>query len=259
MESYRHRESPLHFVAAFLVCAILVGFSVQNRLSWLQTPLTSVTTPVRAPLLGLRFRIEQYVDGIKQLPYQYRLIKDLERKNAQLAVTAQKVTDLEQENTTLRAALKAPIVSGHKLLPARVLSVARNAIIDQGSNGGVQAGQAIVVGDTYLGKVLSTTNRTARIQLVNDPDIDLSAITLSGTLGTVDVKNNQLQIDQVLQKDNLKAEEPVFTRGGESIPAQLLVGTISKIDANPAGVYKSAIISPAITVSDQSVVLVILE
>lgn len=259
MDSYRHSMSPLHFVSAILVCAILIGFSTQNRLGWLERPVTSLTTPVRAPLLSLRFHLEQYAEGVKELPHQYRMIKDLERKNAQLAVTAQKVKDLEQENLTLRAAIKAPIVSEHKLLPARVLSVARNAIIDQGASAGVKEGQAIVVADTYLGKVIATTPHTARIQLVNDPDTDLSAVTLGGTLGTVNVKTGQLQIDQILQKDPLKAEEAVYTRGSEQIPAQLLIGTTTKVDANPSGVYKSATITPAVTISDQSVVLVVLE
>ncbi len=257
METYRP-ISPLHFLAAALVCLISLGLSSQNKLDWLISPVTTVTTPLRRPLLSLRFQIDQGIGALRQLPTQYRLTRDLERRLAELSVTAQKVKTLEQENEVLRNTLKAPAAANHRLLPAQILSLARNAVIDVGSQNGVKAGQAVIVADIYLGKIISVTPHAAKVQLLNDPDTDLAATTLSGALGTVNVQNSQIYLSQVLQKDPLKAEEPVFTRGLD-IPNQLLIGTTKKVNNNPADVYKTAVLTPAARINDQNVVLVVLE
>lgn len=236
---------------------ILIGFDSQHRLNWLASSTNAIFTPLRYPFVNTKLTLVQDWDFLKDLPHQERLIKDLKRRLAELAISSDKLAQATAENEVLRQALKISASADRHLLPAKVISLSRFALINQGTAAGVEVGQAVVSQETIFGVVSETQAQTAKIALLNDPSTKLDARTASGTTGQLSY-DGSLQFGHVLQKEDLKEEEPIFTKGTELIADGLLIGTIKKINQNQTNVYKSATVEPALTLLDSQTVLVIL-
>ncbi len=249
----------LHFITIFLLSLILIGLSSQSKLNFLSNPVNYIAAPLRLPLFQLRYKVNSNFSSIKQFSYQGRLIKDLKRQNANLLVVGQKVKALEAENLALRSTIKSPPTTSAPLLPVKIISLSRFAYINQGSKAGIKPGLPLVVDNTLVGIVTNVTNYISQIRLITDKDTDLPAITSSAVTGQINYQNTTLHLTQVLQKDSLIPEEPIFTKGSELIPAGLLIGTIASIEPNKTNVYQSATITPTITILDQQTVFVILD
>jgi rod shape-determining protein MreC len=196
---------------------------------------------------------------LRQIPYQERLINDLKRQNSVLSVTAQKTAELEKENESLRAVVKSPQIAQHQLLPVRLIGLNRFAFINQGSQSGLKVGQPLVVNDVFLGLISDVASNTAKATLLNDPNLKLDVITSQGTSGTVKFSQNQFEITQILQKDPLFVDDRIFTKTSEMIPANLLLGTVTKIAENQSSVYQTATYQPSINIFEVTNAFVILD
>lgn len=246
-----------HLALSVLLSSLLIVLSYQHRLDFLITPVNSLFNPLRLPLVYLRSNLHRQTEFFRTLPHQYRLIEDYKRQNAALSVTAKMAKDLETENTALRAQVNTPLSPNLRLLPAKVIGITRTAVVNQGEKSGVKPGQAVIREKVILGTVVSVTPNTAKIRLIENADTTLPAVTLNSASGSVISENGQLKFTEVLQKDTLSIDDPLFTKGSESVPEGLLIGNIRSVDSNPSQVYQSASVAPALSVGDQDVVFII--
>lgn len=235
----------IHFFLSLIFALLLIFLSSQKRLDFLSGMINFVATPIRLPFVVLQSKLNQQFLFLRQIPLQNRLIKDLKRQNATLAVITQKVSDLEKENQALRAQIQSPLSKNYRLLPVKIIGLNRYAIIDQGSKAGVSLNLPLVVDNIFLGLVSDLTFNTAKITLLNDPDLNLNVVTNHSTNGTVLNHQNQFELTKVLQKDPLFVDDRLFTKESETIPENLLVGTLTKIVENQSSVYQTAIYQPA--------------
>lgn len=249
----------IHIIPALLLSLILISLSHQNRTSWINKPINTIFTPLRFPFLLTHQFFDHQYQLVTSIPHQYRLIQDLKRQNAQLALDAGNNLDLQKENQTLRNLLSVPVTPDHQILPAKIISLSRFAIINQGSNTGINPGMPAVIDNLLVGIVSSTSPTTSKIQLLTDPDFSLDVITLSQASGKLVFQNNSLMLTNILQKQTISPEEPIYTKGSDTIPSGLLIGTIKSINQNETSVYQSASVTPAITINDQDHILIILK
>lgn len=233
--------------------------SVSQNLDWLTTPITALFIPLRLPFSEVNRLTSQQFSFLKDIPNQGRLIKDLQRQNAALSVQAQQTEQLKVENEALKKIIRSPIAVRHSLLPVKVIGIARFAYIDHGSNHGLKTGQPAISDDTLIGIVDSVSANNARVMLLTDSNLTLSATTSLASTGTLTFTSNHLVIKEVLQKQPLQVDDRVFTAGTEQIPANLLIGTIQQIDSDPSAVYQTGIIKPALTLADHQTLFVILD
>lgn len=247
-----------HLVLTLLVSTIITSLSYQQRLNFLVSPISQLTTPVRQPFFGLRRNLDNQLQFISNLPHQQRIIDDLKRQNAQLSLLAQKTKQLEAENQALKDVLSANITPNHQVLPVQVISLSRYAIINQGTSNGLAQGMPIVTDDILLGIITRTSANTSQVRLLTDPDTNIPATTLNQASGNLIFTHNTLQLTQVTQKQVLNPEEPVFTTGSETIPPGLLIGTIKQITSNDSDVYQTATITPAATITQHQHLFVII-
>lgn len=247
-----------HFFLGAVLCGVILGLHSQQRLDWLTGPVNRLLYPVRFPFVAANSWLTVQLQTVRNLPHQERLIKDLKRRNSELSLQADRAARLEAENSVLRTALKIPVAAPFKILPAQVITLSRYALIDQGSLAGVKSGQAVVSDGVFLGTIGEVQSRSARVMLLADPATELTARTASGVSGQVRYASNVLKLEQIPQKDPLEVEEPVFTKGNETIPGGLLIGHIKVLDETPAAVYKSASLEPALTIGDFQTVLVLI-
>lgn len=248
-----------HFLIGITLSLIFLFLSLNHSLGWLTTPLTSLFSPIRYPLVQInRLTVEQ-LNSLKQIPHQQRIIKDLQRQNAALSVLAQTSQQEAQENEALRKIIRSPVAAPHRLIPVKVVGIARFAYLNHGSNDGLKAGLAVVTDDIFIGVIDSVTNSSARVKLLTDPDLRLDVITSLGSAGEISFSGNNLKIDQVLQKDPLQKDDRVFTRGSTLIPENLLLGTVTQVNSKQSDVYQSALVRPAAAISDSQLLFVILD
>lgn len=254
------RNFPLiHFLLSLIFSLILIFLSTKNKVAFISQTVGFTLTPIRLPLFNLHSFFDHQLSSLHQIPHQERLIKDLKRQNAALSVLAQKATELEKENLSLRALIKTPPPSSKPLLPVKIIGINRYAFINQGEKNGVKSGQALVSENIFLGVVSSVSPNTAKVTLLNDPDVILSAVTSNSSTGLVKFNQNQFQLTQILQKDPLSADDRIYTQTKDLIPENLLVGTVSQILDNQSSVYQTAIYQPAINIFEIENAFIILD
>ena len=139
--------------------------------------------------------------------------------------------------------------------------------IDQGTAGGVAENMAVISSGGLVGHVIRTGPSSSVVQLIIDPDsfvagrLDVSdqAGLLAGQ-GTDDLQMSQLPTDAEVLPD-----ERVLTAGyriadvGQSLyPANLLIGTVSRVMDEDSATEKFVTVRPAVDFSSLSLVLVVL-
>lgn len=256
------RQAPFpttHLLLTTVLSTILLILSLQKRDSLIINPINYIFAPLRVPFSSLNSAFVKTHLFIKQIPHQGRLIKDLQRQNATLATSANKALEKELENEALKKLVNAKGLSPRPHLTAKVIGLSRFAYLNQGSNNGVKEGLPVIVDNILIGIIKSVSSSTSKVALLTDQDTNLTASTLSGSTGQLVFNNTTLKLDQVLQKESLTIQEPVFTKGSELVPNGLLIGTIKQINENEASVYKEAEIKEAASIHDQEIVFIILE
>lgn len=234
-----------HFLTAIALSAVLLLLHSKNKTTLLTQMVGLAFTPMQGPFVDANLWLKTQGEFLRNLPHQDRIIKDLKRRTSELALLSAKAAELERENISLRAVVSAPVLKSHSLLPVKVLGMTRFAIVQGGEKDGVRKDQTVVSDGVYAGVVVEVWQHSSRIRLLFDSETRLEARTLSGTSGIVIYQGGRLLFSQVIQKEPLKAEEPLFTKGNANLPDGLLIGMVEKIDESPSSVYKSATVEPA--------------
>ena len=187
-------------------------------------------------------------------------IKDLTKENARLrqeniALVA-RIGDreaLENENDFLRKSLKITIKNIQPALAAGMFMIdfdppGYNALINRGSNHGVTAGQVVITEEGVLvGRIKEILPTTSRVQLINDPALEISAQVLGKpTMGiTKGNLENGIILNLVVQEDQIAEGDTIISNGNDGFPAGLTIGRVSYIEANDSAVFKKVKIDPA--------------
>lgn len=246
------------FLIVFAISILLFGLDHQQILNTPKDLINQIATPLQIPFVFARKKIEQLSLNIKSIPTQQRQVKDLERRLLELSLKANKADEYEKELSLLKNNSKIESAKGYTVLTAKVISLTRFAIINRGAKDGIRPGLAVIIDDSLVGIVKSVLDHRSLVQLLKDPQTELDVISLGGTVGKLRYQDNALVAQEVLQKNQLNKEEPVFTKGSQEIPDGLLVGYINKIEEKPSSVYKHAHIDQAHEIFDQSQVIVAL-
>jgi rod shape-determining protein MreC len=243
-------------VIALALSILILGLDHQQILNAPKNLTLRLTSPIQKPFYLAKSKATQLWSDAKTLPYQSRRIKELERRLSEATLLAQKSGELEKELSLIKQSSKIISNDNYTKITAQVVSLTRFAIIDKGDKDGIKIGHAVIINDSLVGIIKSTLPNSSQIQLLKDPEISLEIVTLSGAVGKLKYQDNTLQAHEILQKNTLSNEEPVFTKGSQEIPAGLLIGYITDIKTNPSSVYKQAQIKEAFSITDQNFVLV---
>ena len=112
-----------------------------------------------------------------------------------------------------------------------------------------------------IGRVVETSAATAKVMLINDPNLGVSAIVqrsrqeglVSGTLG------NSLTMRYLPKDADIKPGDAIITSGLTDIcPKGLAIGEVTDVGEEFSGLSRYAIIMPACHLSDIEEVLVII-
>lgn len=154
--------------------------------------------------------------------------------------------------------------SNYNMLPARPIGLGRYLKIDEGLTAGVKVGQAVVINDNFVGKIVAVSAGSANVQLLTDPDTKVSAFSqnkegkakgiLVGQFGT------EVLLDKILHEEKINAGDLVYSEGLEGfMPRGLILGKVTKVLENENEVFKQAKVHPVFDIRDLELVFVIQE
>lgn len=169
--------------------------------------------------------------------------------NKQLDLEA-KIVTLEKENAQMRKLLGAPLPSKWHFLPAKIIGKDNeDYIIDQGKAEGVILGQAVLSESYLAGKISFVGENISRFSSFNNHDLKISVylkkINSESITGRGLLRNEagKIVIDQILTEENISTGDLVFTAGESYIPADILIGSVSKI-GKVSSVFQKAEVFP---------------
>lgn len=157
------------------------------------------------------------------------------------------------ENKALHDQFSTFLPKNFDLLPANVISAPRfipgvtspySYLINVGSEDGVRAGNAVILKDNLVGKIVKVENSLSEVDLVVNPDFILAGRTNAGVLGVIKGQGNQdILFDNVLLSDSLLKGDFVLTIGdmkldSSGLPGGIIVGKITSMEKNPSEIFQ---------------------
>ncbi len=257
------------FIRFFIVFLLVAGFIIADNLGYLSV-IKGAFLKVYGNVSGV---VGRGTSGVKSFAETIAIVKNLSRDNAGLN---QKIDELsfenarlklaQQENITLRKALKLNSAGTYKTIAAEVKTLdptgfTRTVVINKGESAGIRAGQAVIVAPGLLvGKISRAYPDTSEVTLITDPALVINGeVADSGARGLVRGEHGLgLMFDLITQNEVIKSGDLVTTSGlGNDFPAGLLVGEIVGIQSSSSELFQKAFVSPATELRSLRFVLVI--
>lgn len=163
-----------------------------------------------------------------------------------------KIVTLEKENNNMRKLLGAPLPSKWHFLPAKIIGKDnKDYIIDQGKTEGVILGQAVMGESYFAGKISFVGENISRFSSFDNPNLKIAVYlkkpekeTIVGR-GLLRNEAGKIVIDQILTEENVAVGNLVFTAGENFIPADIMIGSVSKV-GKISSVFQKAEIFPQV-------------
>lgn len=249
------KESLNYFIFIFILAITIFAF---GKLGFLRLPISIFsigTSPIRQ------------VFSIK--PTTFQATKTTNELLSKI-VDEKKLTD---ENSALKDQFQKGTIRSLNLLPAKVLgsptfvpgvTIPQEFVIDKGRKDGIAVDQAVVVGDSIIGKIIKVSDNFSVANLLTNPDVSLTAKTNRNALGVVKgVGDEEVILDNVVLSDDLEKGDLVYTKGdinenGNGVPPDLLIGKIVSIDKKSSSLFQQASIQSFIDVSKLSDVFILI-
>lgn len=234
---------------------VLVGLDRLGWLNWAKKLTEVVVMPVRGGFTHVATGVGGAIAPLRYSFQGARRVADLERQLAEVSVDAAKAVALEKENSSLRELVKAVPDPELGYQPLRVVGRGDQWLLAGGGQVGVKAGQVVVSPQkTLVGVVAQADAFIARVRLVADPGSVLAAMTEGGAVGKLTGSTTgQVVLGDVVQKDPLEVGMRILTRGSEGVPAGIVVGVVGEVRQIPSEVYKSAIVKPLFSPTEEYV------
>ena len=277
-ESSRHPWLPLLLLVLGL---LLLVFHESGYL----TPVESVLHYVLDPLQRLFSSVVETTGGLFETVREVRELRvEVEELQAQVdALTVENVrlreyeAGVEQYRALLNFASEYPIsaylgadVIGREacdtfpcgeVVGTEPNPYLRYVTINVGARQEVEVGMPVVSsGAGLVGRVAQVGPRTAKVQLLTDPDSAVAALlqTSRATGLVVGQPDGVLRMEYIPQGESINVGEIVLTSGlGGFVPKGLVVGQITEVQQVDYALFQTAIVRPVVDFSRLELVLVI--
>lgn len=246
----------------FLLIIVSLGLLLFDNAGLLVKP-RSAATAVILPAQGFFLRTGQGVANFFSFFTFWRSgrakIDNLEMRVRELTVEAEKVKNLEAENKALKEQLGIPISKERKLIMAGVVGFPKELILDKGLKDGVEEGMAVIYKDVFVGKVSKSLFNSSLVFTASDPMSKVTAVTSkTGAKGIVAGQfGSGASLEKVVSEDSLVMDDIVLTSGEDGVLKGLLIGKVSEIKREDAGVFQNAQLSLMLDYSKLTTVFVL--
>lgn len=234
-----------YFVFFFLLSLLFLLLDKFNQLSWLKGFAAGFVNPVRVSVYS--FYKELKLSGKSDKGAQI-LEEKLEQLEIEAGVLKSQISELEQENQSMRRLLGAPFPASLQFLPVKIIGEKAGEIfINKGRKDGILKGQAVVFGKSYVGRILRLDDETGRVETLYHKELDLP-VRVAGTAisGKLRLFNGQIIIDEVERNKDLSVGNILVISGDEVSPAGIVVGELKRIIDEPTAFFQRAQVKPMV-------------
>ena len=206
--------------------------------------------------------------------------EDRDRLGAQVRALQQQVVELQtatQENARLRELLgyvSGPELRDYERIPTRIIAQPptpydQDVLIAAGANDGVKKDSPVVTEDGLVGIVTFVSDNAARVTLLTDPSIAVSALDSEtqarGILRRAPGGGSTLVLDRV-EKDLVVQEGDTIVTAGwrdgdlESLyPRDIPIGQVTSVGVQDIDLYQRIQVTPFVNFDSLSDVIVLVE
>ena len=190
-------------------------------------------------------------DAITDASASDATLSELREQNAELRQLVAQTEEYRQEVDRLQGLLDLRDSSGAEGVGGRIIGRNTDAwnqtvTIDVGSSSGVSSGLTVMGPTGVIGQVVSTTDATATVRLLSDPQSGAAALIQSSRAEGV-VRGS---LDGLLYLENVDSDvqvsvgDVVLTSGlGGSYTRGLLIGTVVKVEGNQGDATRRIVVS----------------
>lgn len=204
----------------------------------MRTMLTDMMTPVLSAVSKPFLVTAEFIGGVSGISELRAENARLEAENVRLRDWYQTALMLQSENHSLRELLNLELDPAHKYVSTRVIADTGNAyvhsvLVAQGTNAGIQKGQAVLAEEGMIGRIIETGKNSARVLLLTDFNSRVPVLIEGSRQRAILAGNNDtLPLLKHLPPDGEVAEGMrIVTSGhGGIFPPGLPIGRIVKTD-----------------------------
>ena len=267
----RDRKSGIiGIVITIIVLIILVIFSNTNtnNISWIENIASKTVMPIQNGLTYLKNKINnnnKFFENVNELKSENESLK---KENSDLEQQLREYEIMKNENEQLKQELNLSEKYGqYTTVPGTVISrdisnYSKTIVINIGSDNGIQEKMTVIADEGLVGYVVSTTNKTSKIQTIVDSASATSCLSSStrdtmiakGTIeNTSTLKATFISTDaKLIQGDSVETSGlgGIYTKG-------IHIGRIKKVVEGTNKTDSYALIESAVDFEKLETVLVI--
>ena len=253
-----------------LIILVLLTNIKTGSITGIESAFSKIVMPIQNGLTYLKNKIsgnDAFFQDINNLKAENEALRE---ENSKLQESLRELEIIKAENATLREYNNmSEKYSEYRAVPAYIINkdisnLSDTMVINAGSNDGIKENMPVITNEGLVGYVLSTTNKTSKIQPIIDPATSVSAsistsrdgVMVKGILGS----DNTLKLMYIPTDADIVLEDTIETSGIVGIyPNGILIWKISQIIESKNITDRYAIVETAVDFSKLETVLVITE
>ncbi len=241
----------------FRVMIVLVCVAVIEFFGFLQ-PLKAMTEKVLQPLMNMSGEVVH----ILTLPYfvvvknvqSYQRVQDLELRYAEAAAQLGELETLRAENQQLRQLLNDQTRPPTKHILASIIGYS-HPFVSAGASQGIQQGDMVLVGNTFIGRIGELSDNQAEVVLVSNPNgVPILATTEHGATGVITGDGRRVILDQLSVDADVQTGERVTTVGQAGVAPGISLGRVMSVEKRNNSPIQKAIIDQVVSFYEAQVV-----
>lgn len=251
-----------------LILLVIFTNTDSEKVSIIENIASNIVMPIENGLTYLKNKInnnDKFFENIDELKTENQ---ELKQKNSELEKQLREYEIIKNENIQLKEQLNlAEKYVEFKTVPGTIISrdisnYSKTLVINVGSDNGIKKNMTVIAAEGLVGYVVSTTNKTAKIQTIIDSASATSCLA-SSTRDTMICKGT-IENKPVLSASNIATDARIIQ--GDSIETSGLggiyvkgirVGTIKTVNEGSNKTDSYAIIETAVDFGKLETVLVI--
>ena len=262
-----HAPRPHRRHVGWIVTTAIIIIIIPSSVSrGIRSGVSAVLSPALRFSSSIGLSIHEYVGNIRSLP---TLINDRTTLQTRVVELEQQVANLAnaaRENEALRTELgitnrpKSDETVAASIISRSTNNVLGEALIDQGSNAGIEVGQAVIAQGALVGRIKAVYDTTAVVSLMSSSDAVVQALlTDSEALGLVTGGPTGLRMTEVNQDVVIRSGEIVQTSGlGGTVPRGLIIGTVDRVISDPGAAKQTVIVQSSVNFDQLRLVFIVL-
>lgn len=224
-------------------------------------------SPVQKTINAIASPISSWTDGVMHASELKAENKKLKREITKIDTENKTYIAAVGENERLHDLLELNEKIGAQTTTARVVTGSPNNFettlqIDRGSNSGVKVGDPVVEGAGLVGRIIEVSRTRSTVLLITDSTSGVGVRDArTGVVGIAQGQAGQenLSVEFVDPDANIKRGDTLVTSGLQDgrYPANIPVGTVSRVRRNASGLTKDVILKPLVNIDEISIVSVL--